>query len=524
MKCKYNTNNEKGYTLIIVVLVIALISILGLGLMTLTANTLNTTKHERDDQSLFYIAEAGINIEKSNIEQIVYESYVNTMRLHEDMSVEDRSEFNFEEYYKGEVFKYLSLNAPYAYSNFEKQFNKQPEACISLISFEEPNKINIESMGYLIDSDNNNTVNCSDKENIPSQYRVVQHTVSFNTDLKFLIDLENQNDNGIEIEGLPQLTVLTKGDITLSGSSNIHGSVATSGIVKLSGVSQIKNNIGASAERIDVPIGTGDNYYNTINNRLVSVDLPELPALPPFPSNVFNTLESANAPNGFPMTGNNYEAGWNPPRNRTSLVLTENAKVQNFIVPGGFPTIDINIGSNTVNLLIENLSLGQSTNLNIIGSGTLNIYVKNSLNLGGAISNQSNHAGKVNIYYAGTTEPQFSGSQQTVHGSLYVEKSNLTLDGSKTIAGHIMSGGNRISLLGGGPPSGHYILAPNADVIANNNYTGVILAKTFTGTGNAQINYGVGNIRPPFETPPNYDLPNRDGLINGEDFKEVDKN
>ena len=514
--------NEKGYTLLIVVLAAALISILGLGLMTITANTLNTTKHERDDQSLFYIAEAGVNIEKSNIEQIVYNAYVNTMLLHQGMSPENRSTFNFEGYYKDEISNSLRLNTPYAYLNFEKQFNKQPEACISITSFEEPNKINIESIGYLIDP-NNNTVNCSNKENIPSHYRVVQYTVSFTTDLKFLSDLGVENGNGIEFDGLPQLTVLTKGDITLSGSSNIHGSVGTSGSVKLSGSSQIKNNIGVSPDRIDVPRGTGDNYYNTINNRLVAVDMPELPALPPFPNNEFNTLASASLPTGFPMTGNNYQADWNPPRNRTSLVLTENAKVENFIVPGGFPKIDINIGSNTVNLLIDDLSLAQSTELNIIGNGTLNIYVKNSLNLGGAISNPSNNAGKVNIYYAGDTEPQFSGSQQTVYGSLYVEKSDLTINGSKTIAGHIMSGGNKINLLGGGPPSGHYILAPNADVTANNHYTGVILANTFTGTGNAQINYGAGNIPPPFTPPPVYDYELPDDLIDGEGFKEVEK-
>ncbi len=53
MSQKHLCKNEQGYTFVIALFVIVLIAVLGLGLMSVTSNTLNTTKHERNDQSIF---------------------------------------------------------------------------------------------------------------------------------------------------------------------------------------------------------------------------------------------------------------------------------------------------------------------------------------------------------------------------------------------------------------------------------------------------------------------------------------
>ena len=56
---------EKGYSLLLVILAIAFLSVLGIMLLTLTANSLKISTSERDDQSVFYIAEGGLNSTKA---------------------------------------------------------------------------------------------------------------------------------------------------------------------------------------------------------------------------------------------------------------------------------------------------------------------------------------------------------------------------------------------------------------------------------------------------------------------------
>ncbi|WP_016991988.1 pilus assembly PilX N-terminal domain-containing protein [Lysinibacillus boronitolerans] len=53
--------NENGYAFLLVFFTIILISVLGLSILKVSSNTLKTSDHERDDQSVYYIAEAGLN-------------------------------------------------------------------------------------------------------------------------------------------------------------------------------------------------------------------------------------------------------------------------------------------------------------------------------------------------------------------------------------------------------------------------------------------------------------------------------
>lgn len=62
-------SNEKAYVFVVALLLIVLISVMGLSLMTITSNTLKVTQHERKDQSVYYIAEAGLNEKKVEIIQ-----------------------------------------------------------------------------------------------------------------------------------------------------------------------------------------------------------------------------------------------------------------------------------------------------------------------------------------------------------------------------------------------------------------------------------------------------------------------
>lgn len=67
--------NEKGYVMIITLLTVVLISILGIGLITVSNNSLKTTTYEKSNQSLFYLAEAGINYKEAIILDKIYTAY-----------------------------------------------------------------------------------------------------------------------------------------------------------------------------------------------------------------------------------------------------------------------------------------------------------------------------------------------------------------------------------------------------------------------------------------------------------------
>lgn len=65
--------NHQGYALFLTILVLMLASVIGISLLTITSNTNKTTIHERENQALFYIAEAGVNLEKSNVLKVLKE-------------------------------------------------------------------------------------------------------------------------------------------------------------------------------------------------------------------------------------------------------------------------------------------------------------------------------------------------------------------------------------------------------------------------------------------------------------------
>ncbi|HWI47507.1 MAG TPA: pilus assembly PilX N-terminal domain-containing protein, partial [Rummeliibacillus sp.] len=74
-KRRMPANNENGYTLIIVIMTLVVISVLGLGLMGTTASTLKQTDSERIDQATYYIAESGIIQKRDELNQVVENAY-----------------------------------------------------------------------------------------------------------------------------------------------------------------------------------------------------------------------------------------------------------------------------------------------------------------------------------------------------------------------------------------------------------------------------------------------------------------
>ncbi len=499
---------EQGYAMLLVILTTVLISVISLGLLTMNVNSVKTSKHEEVDQAVFYIAEAGLNYEKEQINDLITDAYIETGIEHSNDKKNkiSRNDEYYKSYYKNKIIddiakKYTSVEnpttiQPTVFESFKLQNSDKPSAeIIATVKERDSLTITIKSTGYFAEKYSNK--------------RTVSQSIEVIMDLKFLRD---GGDPPSESINLPNLAVQTKGDIFLKGSASIDGSVASSnGKVIFNGDEgvNITGIVGVSPENFIK--GTNSSNGNNIvkENRVKSVEVTEY-TLPEFPKGYFESLKNANYPTDFPLTGGKYAAGWNPPHSKENLSLTEDARLNNFSVPAG-KKININIGDKTINLLVEDtFSIGSNATVNIIGNGKLNIYVKNSLTITGTLGTTNRDPNNINVYYAGTSTPKIDDGGSLIAASIYAEKSDLSLSGGGGISGNIISGGSNISIDGGRRPTGQYILAPNAHVQLGGDYKGVIIAQSYTGNKYGTVTYAPGIVPLPNipEWNPDYSAPN----------------
>ena len=164
-----NINNENGYTLLIVIMVLVVISILGLGLMGTSATTLKHSTSERDYQSAFYVAEAGLVQRKEeiittlNIEDTETQALIDTKKEYDrllNLNNTEINSFNFEAYlynrFYNLIYSKLSiLESTKIYSNingdYEVQLGNKPTKSIVTIKTNPANQrvITIVSTGSI---------------------------------------------------------------------------------------------------------------------------------------------------------------------------------------------------------------------------------------------------------------------------------------------------------------------------------------------------------------------------------------
>lgn len=519
---------ESGYSIVFVFLVLILVSVLGLSLITLSANLQDRSTHERSNQSIFYIAEAALNEEKQNINGIVYEAYDETRNLYKDYlskPEEERSPTDFIKIYKDKIKDKIEdekiEQLPFdfkLFTDFEKQNNKQPQAKVEVAFISEnPFMFEIKSTGFF--------------ENETTNKRVVKQPIRVDTNLKFLQFIDDDDNGGIP--SLPKLAVQTTGDITLTGSSTIYGSVATSsGSIFLNvdkGDGNITGKVGVAADKLYVPEGTNNPKWDNIKNNVVDVKVQEV-SLPEFPESTFSALETLSYPADLEVKKDNSNKtniisggdflGDNWMTNNYTLTLTEDTKFKEFKIDQN-NNITINIGDNTVNLLVDKFNIVQG-NLKIIGTGKLNIFIKDSYYAKGSI-NAKGDPNHLNVYYAGSDDLSIA-DETSIVGSLHAQTANLKISGGTgglSVRGNIITGGTKVEIKGGSKTDGQYIIAPNADIslLEGGHLKGVVIGKTFTGTGGTSVTYGESVVPPPFTQKPDYNDPEE--LIKGEDLVEI---
>ncbi|MFJ7667509.1 hypothetical protein ACIQXI_10385 [Lysinibacillus sp. NPDC097195] len=515
--------DERGYSFLFVFLTIILVTVLGLSIIKIANNTLKTSAHERDDQSIYYIAEAGLNYGRAHFNLSLDTAFAQAdINYHLAKIAYEQQPVGDPPNYKSLLLDELRLlgyptdlnssvtldntmtnlnQQPFKKPIFEEQFGQSPEANVYITlknDKEDQLQYEMESTGLFKNTAITRTL---------QQYITI--SLEF-ADIE-IPDGSGSNGNGGTNEGNgssngghfspKEYAVQTKGNIIVTGGGKITGNVASAdGIIRLGGGASISGSIGTSLDRFEIEHSGLDKYKNQVNG---SKNFPEN-VLAPFPSDRMDTLSQLKYPaneeaakdqwnkTNIIHNGNFQADNWIA--NNYTLNLTGDTHFKQFKVDQN-NAITINVGNSDKDLYIENLDIIQG-HIKIIGTGKLNIYVKNTFNIKGSF-NTGGDLSQVNFLYSGTTPLTLSNETQIV-GSLYAKEADLTFSGGVGIKGNIFTGGQNVTFNGGFNSTSQYIIAPNATIKVQGgaNIKGAIVADNILVDGGGNITFGESVVPP----------------------------
>ncbi|MFB7155453.1 pilus assembly PilX N-terminal domain-containing protein [Lysinibacillus sp. NPDC056232] len=475
-----NLKQENGYSLLLVILTIAFISVLGITLLTLTANSLKTSANERDDQSVFYIAEGGLNSTKSKVEQLVKITYDENRKKFNKLPLykrkPERFKLDFIDAFESSLEKIFEKNQS-AYNDtvtFDEQFNENPIANVKVIQENtEPLQYKITSVGT-----------------IGKKTRTVAQTIT--------IDLGSGTGSGFSNSA----AIHAIKDIELGGGKLNGDVVSDSGKISITQDStKITGKIGTTPDKFSKL-----DWMNVTNEIIGNIAFPK-DVLPPFPDNEFTSLSTKPYTNSVQVIidgkqtqlslenhsikidggGNGHINGYQ--KFSGTLPLTQDMYLKTLTVSSD-RKLTIDVGNSDKNLYIDNFDFFQG-HLNITGSGRLTLYIKNAFNLKGSSSmNNTGDIGRLSVYYTGTSLMDFTGDTKT-KGSIYAKSADININGSGSVQGNLYAGGSNITVEGGAYNHGLYIYAPDAKVTmkGSGEVIGGIMAYTVNTSGGSTVTY-----------------------------------
>lgn len=465
---------ETGYTLIGVLLIFTIVSILGVSLVSLSVASVKTSTKERDNQSAYYVAEAGLNYQLNEIEKEFKK--VKQRILNRFEALKNNENYNEQDYKyvvddELQSFQYdLVKTNKYTkeYKEFHLMNGIQPEADFK-IKNPEKNKYTIISTGYI---------------GAESRKVAVNFQVGWDLDLDEVIG-----------GTLPPFAVFTNGQFTLSNGSII-GNIGTVrddfGIISFpSGGPSLEGDIyvpGGDSDLINnqVPANINSENVQSIKETYTIPELPDFPAIPI----EFTKLPDEKAVNGTNMTDlikNNslYITNWIT--DNYTLEMKENLEFNSINIAQN-NTLYIDVGDTDKELVVNKLNI-QNGHIKLVGSGSLTIYIKDEIVMGaGSHLNEKEKLAQINIFYAGNKELKLTGDQK-VYGSIYANQANLDLSESGGVYGNIFTKGSTLKIGGGSDIEAQLILAPyaNIDVVAGGNIKGRVITKSFNMEGGGKV-------------------------------------
>ncbi|WP_397539479.1 PilX N-terminal domain-containing pilus assembly protein [Rummeliibacillus pycnus] len=386
-KIRMPANNENGYTLIIVIMALVVISVLGLGLMGTTASTLKQSDSERTDQSAFYIAESGVVQKREELNKVVENAYHFT----KDNFVTDKNKSfeenlnNFKNIFFANVNTEINRRKNSKYVNYEQQLNsdQKPYADVTVVESKvTSNSYEIISTGW-----------------IKQKHRTVAQMFTIN-----FKDPDPPNNS------ISEYAVHVKNGITVKGSANIY-----------------PKPISVATESTPSAVNIQDKFSDQVNAKTNQ----------PFPKEPLSTLKNNfNSFSNLPMSDNSTYKCTNNTINKICL-NTANIKLNSLNNDGN---LIIDTGDDSDKQIFLN-QLDNKGNIIINGAKKLTIYVKSLINIG-TIKYNNNTNSNLSIYYNGNeSNPdnlKLTGNEK-IYGKFYAPNTNINLRGNGSVFGSIIA-------------------------------------------------------------------------------------
>lgn len=178
--------------------------------------------------------------------------------------------------------------------------------------------------------------------------------------------------------------------------------------------------------------------------------------------------------------------------NKSSYTISESSRYSSISLGNNESTLYIDLSSGDIDIVVDDFNFS-GQDVIILGSdmgNKLNLYVKNSFDMGNNSSLTNSSKENFTLYYDGGEA--ISLPSDAFSGNIYISKADLSTSNGKNYDLNIYSNGSNLDIAGGVTFSG-IIYAPNAAVTIGGNasITGAIVGSSFILSGDATVKYYV---------------------------------
>lgn len=444
---KKTIKTEEGSALVLVMMVLLVLSVLGAALGVVTLGSLNLSENNQDINSAYYIAQAGANMAYEELKVEVDKAYGKSKQSGSESTF-------FYEVNNSNIVSTGKINEPKIYDEnyFGSKSEIQPTAEVKIVQ-QGKSTLKDNTYDYTIKS----TGRINGKSSIvekPVEVNWKSHTIGIGEEKiwtpEAALIVKDSISAYFSTRFIPLLNVY--GDIIYG--QQINGHVNQTEIIGWTwGIIPITKTYSLNQRNDDW------SKYNTIINRF-----PDEPK---------------------------YENTVNPSRRIENLTISENTYIPH-LKSTLFKNLKIDTKNEEVNIVVDNLEMNGLINIEVLGTGTVNFYVRDTMRFNGiGLINRRNSNSQINFLHARENNVKnneenkvvFNGSFR-LNASIFVKQANIEINGASVVTNGIISGGKKINLVGGHRVGG-MIYAPNAEVMVTGGtgVSGIVLAENLVLSG-----------------------------------------
>ncbi|WP_227394952.1 DUF7305 domain-containing protein [Jeotgalibacillus aurantiacus] len=491
---KRHVNNQEGYSLLLTIFAVTFISIIAVSILSFTSLTTSVSVNERDHQSSYYIAEAGLVEKRAELNAIAANAYQEVKAQYDALDPEEKAAFNFTSTFYSRVQSRVNEHL-----SFTKTVTYEEQQSVTPVSTTEVTQISTSPLIYEITS-----TGTIPGKNLPGQTKELSQQVQVQMNVNAETELVTIPGSGGEtVKYRACYSVYATGDFYHNGKdlkgpiyadgnvyldknkTSIDGNVYAKGNVTLNG-GEVDGDIYSEKEvylqnkKSDV---TGEVFENTSLENAKNDCVNQAPALP----SVASAFPATNAPT--PPDSDSITDGILNVNNNETLELSQDIYLKEINLKNNAElTIDLQ-GQNR-KVFIDNLNLNGGS-IKIKNAGKLELIVQNHFSVSGdGEINTNGNKDHVEIRYAGSEDLKFTG-KTSLTANLHVKDANLDFKGNNSIGGDLFVYGEaEITTSGNSDTVDRLVLAPNSNffITGNGNVNGNLIVKNFNISGNGSIN------------------------------------